>query len=84
MTERPQNARSSRILERGYPNSGHNNRRPVPAARNEDNQISNRSYNGSHRLDGTHRTDEHTSAQLRSSRVGRHHADHQDDTSNRW
>jgi hypothetical protein len=84
VTGRPQNVRPSRIIERGYPSSGHNSRRPTTAARNEDNQITNRSYNGGHRLDGAHRTDEHTPAQQRSSRVGHHHADQQDGSSKRW
>ena len=72
MTEHPQNVRSSRIIERGFPNTGHHSRRLTPAARTEDNQINRSYHNGGHRSDD---------AQQRSSRVGRHH---QDGAGNRW
>lgn len=89
MTERPQNVRPARTLERpGNNGSGHHARRAIPEARNpearEDNQIANRSYHGSHRAAGQHHADHQTPAQQRSSRVGRHHADPHDDYLSRW
>jgi hypothetical protein len=73
VTERPQNVR----LTHGYANgSGYNTRRSIPEARGaDDNQIANRSYQGSHRATGQHHLDHQTSAQQRDSRVGRHHAE---------
>ena len=79
MAERPQNARAASPGERGFTNGGYHSRRRIPEARTEENQITNRSYHGNHRADSRHHADEQTPAQLRSSRVGRHHADHQDD-----
>ena len=84
MAERPHNIRSARILERSYANSGHHGRRLIPESRGEDNQIANRSYRGSHRAGSLHHADDHTPAQQRSSRVGRHHAEPTEDLSSRW
>ena len=88
MTERPQNVRPARVLERSHTNGGFNSRRPIPEARNpesraDDNQIANRSYRGSHRAAGQHYADRPTPAEQRSSRVGRHHADPNDANLNR-
>ena len=83
MAERPHNIRSARILERSYANSGHHGRRLIPESRGEDNQIANRSYRGSHRAGSLHHAED-TQAQLRSSRVGRHHAESTDDLTGRW
>ncbi|MGX6604484.1 hypothetical protein ACWKSP_20465 [Micromonosporaceae bacterium Da 78-11] len=82
MTERPHNVKPARILERSYANSSYNSRRLIAETRTDENQIANRSYNGSHRADSMHHSGEHSAAQQRSSRVGRHHAD-RDDRS-RW
>ena len=84
MAERSNNSRPTSILERGYTNSGYRAHRIISEARTEENQIANRSYRGSHRAGSVHLSDEQTAAQQRSSRVGRHHADHTDDNSNRW
>ena len=84
MAERSNNIRPTSILNRSYANSGSHTHRLVPEARIEDNQIANRSYRGSHRAGSLHHADEQTAAQQRSSRVGRHHAEHNDDNSNRW
>lgn len=84
MAERPQNIRPTRVLDRSHANSGHHGRRLIPEARGDDNQIANRSYRGSHRAGSLHHADDHTPAQQRSSRVGRHHAEPTDDLSNRW
>ena len=83
VTERPQNVRPTNTLERGSTNGGYHSRRRIPEARTEENQIANRSYRGSHRADSQHHADDQTRAQQRSSRVGRHHADHHDDHANR-
>jgi hypothetical protein len=83
VTERPQNVRPASIVERSYANGAYNSRRRIPEARTQDNQITNHPYRGSHRADGQH-ADDRSPAQQRSSRVGRHHADHQDEQTNRW
>jgi hypothetical protein len=88
VTERPQNVRPARVLERSHTSGGYNSRRPIPEARNpesrvDDNQIANRSYRGSHRAAGQHHADRPTPAEQRSSRVGRHHADPNDANLNR-
>ena len=88
VTERPQNVRPARVLERNHANGGYNSRRPIPEARNpesraDDNQIAGRSYHGSHRAAGQHHADRPTPAEQRSSRVGRHHADPNDANLNR-
>ena len=88
VTERPQNVRPARVLERNHSNGGHNSRRTIPEARNpesraDDNQIAGRSYHGSHRAAGQHHADRPTPAEQRSSRVGRHHADPNDANLNR-
>ena len=84
MAERPHNIRPTRVLDRGLANNGHHGRGHIPEARSDDNQIANRSYRGSHRAGSLHHADDHTPAQQRSSRVGRHHAESTDDLSNRW
>nr|WP_296069920.1 hypothetical protein [uncultured Actinoplanes sp.] len=84
VAERPQNARPASILERGYANNGYHGRRLIPEARTEENQIANHSYRGSHRAGSMHHADDHTPAQRRSSRVGRHHAEPTEDLSGRW
>jgi len=83
VTERPHNVRSANTIERGFVNGGYHSRRRIPEARTEENQITNRSYRGNHRADSQHHADDQTPAQQRSSRVGRHHADQQDDRANR-
>ena len=82
MAERPHNIRPTAILERSYANSGNHAHRVIPEARSEENQ--NRSYRGSHRASSMHHADDQTPAQQRSSRVGRHHAEHSEDLSGRW
>ena len=82
MTERPHNIRAASILERSYA-GGYNSRRPIPDARGEGEQITNRAYRGSHRAGGLHLADDQSRAEQRSSRVGRHHADRHDDYFNR-
>jgi hypothetical protein len=84
VAERPHNARPASILERGYANNGYHGRRLIPGARTEGNQIANHSYRGSHRAGSMHHADDHTPAQRRSSRVGRHHAEPTEDLSGRW
>jgi hypothetical protein len=85
VTERPPNIRSAHAD--AYVNgAGYNSRGPIPEARipeslADDNQ--NRSYRGNHRAAGQHHLDHQTPAEQRSSRVGRHHADPQDDCVNR-
>jgi hypothetical protein len=89
VTERPRNVRPASILDRSYANPplpGAHNRRHIPEARGEargeDNQMAGRPYHGAHRA-SSHHADE-TPAQRRSSRVGRHHAEHSEDLSGRW
>ena len=41
----------------------------------EENQLANRPYRGSHRAGSLHHAEDHTAAQQRSSRVGRHYGD---------
>lgn len=87
MTERPQNVRPARTADRTH-NS--NRYQPWAADRGEGTQTTTatRAYRGSHRAERMHRNDDHTGAQHRSSRMGRHHAeprhDHQDHQQNRW
>jgi hypothetical protein len=88
VTERPQNVRPTRVLDRGNTNGGYHGRRPIPEARNpesrvDDNQIATRSYRGNHRLAGQHHADRPTPAEQRGSRMGRHHADQPDTNFNR-
>ena len=82
MAERPHNIRAARILDRSYTPSGLTNRRLIPEARTEDNQ-GDRPYRGSHRAGSLQHGDD-TQAQLRSSRVGRHHAESSEDLTGRW
>ena len=82
MTERPHNIRPATRLERGHVNGGYHGRRVVPDARSEENRIANRAYRGSHRAGSLHHADD-TPAEQRSSRVGRHHAEHADDHTGR-
>ncbi len=84
VAERPPNIRPDSILERSYGSNSNHGRRLVPDSRAEENQIANRSYQGSHRAGSAHHAEEHTPAQQRSSRVGRHHAEPTEDVSNRW
>ncbi|MEU4243851.1 hypothetical protein [Actinoplanes sp. NPDC026619] len=86
MTERPRNVRPASILERGHANPAGpatHNRRHIPEARSEDNQIAGHSYRGAHWAGSQHHADE-TPAQRRSSRVGRHHAETSEDLSGHW
>ncbi|HEY0531143.1 MAG TPA: hypothetical protein VGD29_06035 [Actinoplanes sp.] len=79
MTERPQNARTTRAYANG---GGFNTRRSIPEARSPESRADenqNRSYRGNHRAGGQHHLDHQTPAQQRDSRVGRHHADPHDD-----
>jgi hypothetical protein len=86
VTERPSNVRPASILEldhsAGTAGAGHN-RRHIPESRGEDNRSTKHPYRGSHRAPREHRDDD-TAAQRRSSRVGRHHAEHSEDLSGRW
>jgi hypothetical protein len=79
VTERPHNARTIGDYTNG---AGYNSRRSIPEARHPDSRAEdhqNPSYQGNHRAAGQHHRDHQTSAEQRSSRVGRHHADPQDD-----
>ncbi len=82
MAERPHNIRPTAILERSYANGGNHGNRATPETRSEENQ--NRSYRGNHRAGSQHHADEQTAEEQRNSRVGRHHADHSEDLSDRW
>ncbi|MDY7085948.1 MAG: hypothetical protein SYR96_12660 [Actinomycetota bacterium] len=84
MAERPNNIRPSSIIERSYANTGGGHHgRIVLQDRADENQ--NRSYRGSHRASSQHLADDRTTAeQRRSSRVGRHHAEHSEDLTGRW
>jgi hypothetical protein len=78
MTERPQNIRPARTAERTQ-----NSRRPSES-RWDEPQSSSRSYHGSHRAPSMHRADDgHSAAHDRVSRVGRHHAGHHEEHTNR-
>jgi hypothetical protein len=82
VAERPHNIRPTAILQRSYANGGNHAYRVLPEARAEENQ--NHSYRGSHRASSMHHVDDQTPDQQRSSRVGRHHAEHSEDLSGRW
>ena len=82
MPERPHNTRAASILERGYTQGSQNARRVIPEARADDNR-GDGSYRGSHRAGSPHHADD-TQAWLRSSRVGRHHAESSEDLTGRW
>jgi hypothetical protein len=78
MTERPQNIRPARTGERTQ------NSRRTSESHWDEPQSSSRSYHGSHRAPSMHRVDDRQSAARdRSSRVGRHHAGHDEEHSNR-
>jgi hypothetical protein len=87
VTERPQNVRPARTADRT-----HNSHRYQPSAadRGESTQTTTatRAYLGSHRAERMHRPDDRTGAHHRSSRMGRHHVeqqqDNQDHQQNRW
>ena len=84
MADRPQNIRPASILERSYANGGgYHGRRLIPEARWDENRIANHSYRGNHRAGSLHHADEHTPAQRRGSRVGRHHAEPTEDAVDR-
>ncbi|WP_030438408.1 hypothetical protein [Actinoplanes subtropicus] len=76
--ERPHNIRAASILERSYAQGSLNMRHP----RTDDNRADG-SYRGSHRAGSRHHTDD-LQAELRSSRVGRHHAEPSEDLTGRW
>jgi hypothetical protein len=80
--ERPHNVRAASILERSYAQGSLNARRLIPEARTDDNR-GDGSYRGSHRAGSLHHAED-TQAQLRSSRVGRHHAEPTEDVTGRW
>jgi hypothetical protein len=80
--ERPHNIRAASILEHSYGQVGLNRRRLTSESRTDDNR-GDGPYRGSHRAGSPHHIDD-TPAQLRGSRVGRHHAEHTDDLSGRW
>lgn len=80
--ERPHNIRAASILDRGHAQGSRNARRLIPEARTDDNR-GNGPYRGSHRAGSLHHADD-TQAQLRSSRVGRHHAESSEDLTGRW
>ena len=87
MTERPQNVRPSRTADRTH-NS--NRYQPYAADRGEVTQTTTatRAYRGSHRAERMHRAGDPAGAHQRSSRMGRHHLepqqDPQDHQQNRW
>jgi hypothetical protein len=74
VTERPYNLNAARILDHSYPGD-RNIRRSQAQPRSEEDRITNRPYRGHHRAEHTLH-DENTPARQRSSRVGRHHAEH--------
>jgi len=80
--ERPHNIRAASILERSYAQGSLNTRRLIPEARTDDNR-GDGPYRGSHRAGSLQHGDD-TQAQLRSSRVGRHHAESSEDLTGRW
>ena len=82
MPERPHNIRAASILERSYTQGSLNRRHMTPEARIDDNRGGGQ-YRGSHRAGSLHHAED-TQAQLRSSRVGRHHADSSDDHTGHW
>lgn len=78
MTERPNNIRSSRVLEQSYSGGDLNVVRRLLADSNTDeNRLTNRPYRGLHRAE--HTNHQESSSLDRSSRVGRHHADSPED-----
>jgi hypothetical protein len=79
--ERPHNIRAASILERSFAQGSLNARRLIPEARTDDNRGG--SYRGSHRAGSLHHAED-TQARLRSSRVGRHHAESSEDLTGRW
>ena len=79
MTERPQNVRPARSTERT-----HNSRRHTSESHWDDGQSPSRAYRGSHRAQSMHRADDgQAAANDRSSRMGRHHAGHHEEHTNR-
>jgi hypothetical protein len=82
VSERPHNIRAASILEHSYAQGSLNRRRLIPESRADDNR-GDGPYRGSHRAGSPHHIDD-APAQLRSSRVGRHHAEQTDDLSGRW
>ena len=77
MAEHPQNVRPARTADRT-----HNSRRHQVEAGSDDTQSITRSYRGAHGAEHMHRAEDSPFHQ-RSSRVGRHHAGHEE-RSNRW
>ncbi len=77
MTERQPNVNAARIVDYDYP-AGRNVRRSMAQPRTEEGRITNRPYRGHHRAEHTQH-DEQTPARQRSSRVGRHHLEHNTD-----
>ena len=76
VTDRPYNIRPSRILEQSYADGSLNTvRRLLTDANSDEIRLGNRPYRGAHRAEHTLHPDEE-GARDRSSRVGRHHADH--------
>ena len=82
MPERPHNIRAASILERSSAQGSLNTRRLIPEARTDDNR-GDGPYRGSHRAGSLHHAED-TQAQLRSSRMGRHHAEPTEDANGRW
>ena len=74
MTERLQNTRPARTLERTHNSRRHHHHAAEP--RMDEPQSGGRSYRGSHRAERQHRADDSMVASHRGSRVGRHHAEH--------
>ncbi|MEU8608036.1 hypothetical protein AB0C29_08535 [Actinoplanes sp. NPDC048791] len=88
MTERPQNVRPARSADRT-----HNSHRYQPSAADRgeggtQTTTATRAYRGSHRSERMHRVDDRTGAHHRSSRMGRHHLEqqqeNQDHQQNGW
>lgn len=80
--ERPHNIRAASILDRSHAQGSLNARRLIPEARTDDNRGAG-PYRGSHRAGSLHHAED-TQAELRSSRMGRHHAESSEDLTGRW
>ncbi|GAA1585126.1 hypothetical protein [Actinoplanes couchii] len=78
MPERPNNIRSSRVLEQSYSGGDLNVvRRLLAESNTEETRLNNSPYRGQHRAE--HAGHPEASSRDRSSRVGRHHADPAED-----
>jgi hypothetical protein len=79
MTERPQNLRPARSVDRTQNSHWH-----ASESRRDEVQSQSRSYHGSHRDQSPNRADDNqTSTNDRSSRMGHYHSDRRDEHRNR-